>query len=166
MKDIKGFENLYAITSCGRVWSYPRTGTKGGWKIAQEQDGYWCVMLFKNGKGYKKWIHRLIAEAYIPNPNGFPQVGHSDDNSSHNWFNNLYWTNDLENNGRLKHRERVSASLKGNQRRAKPVLCITLNRRFESAKQAHNELGVDASGICKCCKGLQKSAGGYRWEYC
>ena len=67
MKDIKGYEGLYAITSCGKVWSYRR---KKFLKLRADQDGYLLVNLYNKGKPKGCLVHRLVAEAYIPNPEG------------------------------------------------------------------------------------------------
>lgn len=87
MRDIKGYEGLYGITSCGRVWSYRN---KKFLKPGNCQ-GYLRVVLCKKGEGQSFYVHRLVAEAYIPNPQGLPEVNHKDEVKSHNWINNLEW---------------------------------------------------------------------------
>ena len=86
MKDIKGYEGLYAITSCGKVRSYRR---KKFLCPNTSVDGYVRVGLHKNGKTKTIEIHRLVAEAYIPNPEGLPQVNHKNENPSDNNLENL-----------------------------------------------------------------------------
>ena len=73
MKDIKGYEGLYAVTSCGRVWSYRRNKFLAPATI---KSGYNYVNLYKDGKKKFCRVHRLVAEAYIPNPDNLPQVNH------------------------------------------------------------------------------------------
>lgn len=97
MKDIKGYEGLYAITMTGRVWSYktkrflkPFAGGSGC--------GYMLVKLYKDNQSKNFRLHRLVAETYIPNPDNQPQVGHIDDNPKNNCWDNLYWTNAKNNN--------------------------------------------------------------------
>lgn len=86
MKDIKNYEGLYAITSCGRVWSYRNQMFL---KPANAGKGYLKVGLSKNGFLEQCYVHRLVAEAYIPNPLGLPEVNHLDEIKSHNYVNNL-----------------------------------------------------------------------------
>ena len=88
MRDIKGYEGIYAITSCGRVWSY---STKRFRKPYVNNGGYLCIDLWKNNKRYHKTIHRLVAEAYIPNPDNLPTVDHIDFDKTNNSVNNLRW---------------------------------------------------------------------------
>lgn len=94
MKDIKGYENLYGITSCGRVWSYKR---KKFLKNQLDKDGYLCVDLYKNNKKKRFFIHRLVALSYIPNPNGYATVDHIDSNKEHNYISNLQWMTNEDN---------------------------------------------------------------------
>ena len=77
MKDIVGYEGEYAITRDGKVWSYKRNKFL---KCSDNGKGYYQINLYKNGKGKNYLIHRLVAEAYIPNPEGLPQVNHRDEN--------------------------------------------------------------------------------------
>ena len=82
MKDIRGYEGLYAITSCGKVWSYRR---KKFLKPGVIQGGYLNVVLTnKDGQQKNHRVHRLVAEAYIPNPEGKEQVNHKDENKYNN----------------------------------------------------------------------------------
>lgn len=86
MKDIIGYEGLYSITSCGKVWSYK---SKKFLKSCNNNKGYLFVRLCKNGKIENKKIHRLVAEAYLPNPNNYDTVDHIDFNTANNCVNNL-----------------------------------------------------------------------------
>lgn len=90
MKDIKGFEGQFAITSCGKVWSYKTNKFR---KTHLDKDGYERITLRNSvdGKDYGFGIHRLVAEAYIPNPEGKPTVNHNDEVKTHNWVGNLTW---------------------------------------------------------------------------
>ena len=94
MRKISGFENSYAVTEDGRVWSYktgawlkPRTGGKG----------YLVVSLCKDGKPQNYYIHRLVARAYVPNEHKAPNVNHKDGSKRNNAASNLEWCTQMEN---------------------------------------------------------------------
>ena len=156
MVDIKGYEGLYAITSCGKVWGYKR---KKFLKPTLTAQGRLRVGLYKDGKLTSYLIHRLVAEAYIPNHNGLPQVNHKDENPQHNWINNLEWCSGEYN---LSYGTRLERSVKGHK---KPIYCVELDKVFDSAADAARELGLDNSAIGKVCKGKKKTTGGYHFRY-
>ena len=155
MKDIENYEGLYAITRDGRVWSYRSN------KFLKPNlvGGYHQVILCKEGKGKTHYIHRLVAEAYIPNPDGLPQVNHKDEDKSNNCVENLEWCDIKYNINYGTRTERVA------KKRSKPVYCIELNKIFDGINQAARELGINHSSIIKCCKGKLKTTGGYHWRY-
>ena len=87
MKDIKGYENLYAITEDGRVYSYRSQRFLKNWL---DKDGYHLITLCKEAK-VKYKVHRLVAEAYIPNPENLPLVLHGEKGRDINTLDNLSW---------------------------------------------------------------------------
>lgn len=154
MKDIKGYEGHYAITEDGQVYSYK---SKKFLK-PNEARGYLKVKLSgPNRKDY--YIHRLVAEAYLPNPDGLPEVNHKDENKLNNCVDNLEWCS-REYNQTYGTRNQRSA-----RNRSIPVYCVELNKVFEGAQQAARELGLNPSHIGECCKGKAKRHGGYHWQY-
>ena len=86
MKDIKNYEGLYAITSCGKVWSYR---SKKFLKPGPAKNGYLQVGLIKDKETKRVLIHRLVAEAYLDNPNNYETVDHIDFDKTNNCLNNL-----------------------------------------------------------------------------
>lgn len=94
MKDIEGYEGLYAITSCGKIWSYR---SKKFLKPKVDKYGYYQVGLYK--EKVEKWytVHRLVAMTYIPNPLNLETVDHIDECKTHNYINNLQWMSRAEN---------------------------------------------------------------------
>ena len=88
MRDIPGYESLYAVTSCGKVWSYRR---KKFLKPSDNGLGYLQVKLSKDGKTKTYKVHRLVAEAFISNPLNLPQINHKDENRANNALLNLEW---------------------------------------------------------------------------
>ena len=97
MKDIKGYEGIYAITEDGQVWSYKRQIFIKPYK----QNGYLLVSLFKDGNSKNYRIYRLVAGAYLPNPNNYPEVHHINSIRTDNRIENLAWVN-KEDNLRLR----------------------------------------------------------------
>lgn len=113
MKDIKGFEGKYAITMSGRVWSYKSQKFLRP-QISRKKFGYLQVDLYnKNGEKVRCYVHRLVAETYIPNPDNQPQVGHIDENPFNNNWDNLYWTNPMNNCNYGHRNEKISKTMKG-----------------------------------------------------
>ena len=109
MKDIKGYEGLYAITSCGKVWSYQ---SKRFLLPYKNNKGYLFVKLSKGGIRKAYSIHRLVALNYIPNPENKEQVNHKDENKENNCINNLEWMTNYENCHYGTRNQRVSQTLK------------------------------------------------------
>lgn len=105
-KDIKGFEGLYQISNSGTVKSLPKTWVSGFGRVQTKQEtimkpsltkGYKHLLLYKEGKYYARYVHRLVAEAFVPNPLGLPQVNHKDGDKSNNNDWNLEWVTQSEN---------------------------------------------------------------------
>lgn len=94
MKDVKGYEGLYAVTSCGQVWSYRKQKFISQWSNGTP---YLLVTLHKNGVKKNKRVHVLTAEAYIPNPQNYPNVDHDNGNPHDNYVGNLKWADNTIN---------------------------------------------------------------------
>lgn len=156
MKDIENYEGRYAATEDGQIWSY-----KSNKFLKQSPDtkGYSIVTLYKDGTKKSHSVHRLIAETFLPNPNSLPEVNHLDENKTNNSVNNLQWTTRIENNNYGTRAQRAS------EHQGKPVLCIELNENFPNAAIASRELKIDRCGIGKCCRGEQKTCGGYHFKF-
>ena len=153
MKDVIGYEGLYAVTSCGKIWSYK---SKKFLKPTTETSGYLKVGLYKDGERKWYYIHRLVAEAYIPNPENLPQVNHKDENKANNCLQNLEWCDNKYNcNYGTKN-----DSLK------KPILQYDLEGNFIKEWPSATDVGKEARrNILHCLKGRQKTAYGYIWKY-
>ncbi len=122
--DIKGYEGLYAITSSGKVWSYPKihgTSSWPGFWLKQNEDGsgYLFVSLQSNKVTKQPKVHRLVADSFIPNPSGLPQVNHIDGNKLNNRIDNLEWITAADN---IRHSFRIGLSSQVGSKNAKAKL--------------------------------------------
>lgn len=152
MKDLKGYEGLYAVTSCGKIWSY----------ISQK----FLATYFANGYEYTTLkdnthikISRAVAEAYVPNPNSLQQVNHKDEIKEHNYVNNLEWSDSMYNANYGTRNERIRKA------HNKRIYCKELDRTFNSQKEAAAELGLDQGNISRVCRGKANTTGGYHFEF-
>lgn len=91
MKDIVGYEGLYAVTTEGLVWAYPNRLHKGKFLKPSLKKGYEFVCLCKGSSTKQFVVHRLVASAYLPNLFDLPQVNHKDSNKLNNHVSNLEW---------------------------------------------------------------------------
>lgn len=119
IRDIPSYEGLYAVTSSGRIWSYPkqigfRRG-KGSWrKLDLHKAGYLQVILQKDGKLENLLLHRIMALTWIPNPDNLPEINHKDGNKINNRILNLEWVTSRQNMHHstligLQHKNRASS---------------------------------------------------------
>lgn len=164
---IPGYEGLYMVSNLGRVF-----GLKSKCILKEEIDiwGYYRVTLWKNNK-YKHFkIARLVAMAFIPNPNNLPCVNHKDENKANNCVDNLEWcTQEYNNNyGTRVTRAAKKKSIKVAQYTSD--FPCELIKVWNSATEASRELrkqGVKVydSNINRCCNGQRKTAGGFGWGY-
>ena len=156
-KDVPGYEGLYLITSCGKVWSYR---SKKFLKPYNDGFGYWKVELCKGGVRKQIKVSRLVLMTYNP-VEGMENLdaNHIDENKDHNWLSNLNWMTHKENINYGTRNERVA---KANSR---PVRCVETGEVFESQVSAAAAMGfASSSGIANCLNGRAKTAGGYHWE--
>ena len=101
-RDIEGYEGLYQISNLGRVKSFPNCKRKTTRILKPGNNctgrGYLFIFLFKNKQKKRFYVHRLVAQAFIPNPNNLPMINHKDENPLNNNLNNLEWC-DYKYNG-------------------------------------------------------------------
>ena len=156
IKDIKGYEGLYAVSSCGKVWSY--TNNIFLTPRHQRKTGYDRVHLVKDGKIREFLVHRLVAEAFIPNPENKPQVNHLDENKTNNHVENLEWATRQENINYGTHNIRAA---KANSR---AVQCVETGLIYESGVAASRTLAIVPSSISTALKYPHRTAGGFHWR--
>ena len=172
-KPVKDYEGLYEVSDLGRVRSLDRIVIQDcKWgsecnhiyngKILKPRyhNGYVNVRLNKNGKPKTRNIHRIVAEAFIPNPENKKTINHKDGNKSNNKVDNLEWATDSE--------QQLHAYKMGLKKgRKKKIIQYDIEGNFikewESIKEAQRKLKI--SNIYKCCNGSTKTCGGYVWKY-
>lgn len=153
---IEGFEN-YEVSNLGIVRRVEYV------KQREDFNGYPIVSLYKDGKVKTLKVHRLVAQAFIQNPNNLPQVNHIDEVKTHNNVTNLEWCSQQYNNSWGTRLDRIAA------KHCKPIQQLSINgtliEEFDSTYDAQAKLGIHNSNICACLKGRRKVAGGYLWRY-
>lgn len=157
---VVGFEGLYEVSNHGRVLSLcaGRWRTKMMRKPVPDKDGYATVNLKKDGRYKCAKIHRLVAEAFIPNPDKLPAVNHRDENKTNNLVNNLEWCDIKYNNN---YGSKPSKSFK------KVIMFDDAGnevQRFNSVNSAARHLGVKPSTISGALHGRRSKAAGYKWQ--
>jgi hypothetical protein len=175
-KEIKGLEGFYEISNLGRVKSISRVVKssiqKNGFRITKEKikpsqnngNGYLQLYVQINNKRKIYYTHRLVALAFIPNPNNKPEVNHINGDKSDNRVENLEWCTRKEN---INHA--FDLGLMKNRKTGKRVKVLQILEDnivlWDSISDASNSLKIDSSSISKVCKNINKQAGGFKWRY-
>lgn len=154
-KDIPGYEGRYQISNLGRMRSIRVRILK-----PYNSDGYQIGTIREGDKQIRHGIHRFVAEAFLPNPEGKEQVNHINGNRADNRVENLEWATCQENN---LHRCRVLNG--GGGRPEKPVICTTTGEWFPSITAAADATGAPLTKILLCCQGKRKHTKGLAWCY-
>ena len=169
---IEGFPD-YQITSHGRVFSL-KYGKMRELKQCKDKDGYAYLNLYEENKAYLMKVHRLVAQAFIPNPENKTDVNHIDENKTNNHVSNLEWMTHKENCNHGTRNERMSKTLSDGRKKgtnnpmAKSVIGFKIdgcNIKYYKYITESEKDGFIPTAICYCCKGKRKSHGGYIWYY-
>lgn len=170
---IKDFPNYY-ITDTGDVYSRDLHGYSGRIKKLKPEykRGYTSVTLCYNGKHIHKQIHRLVAEAFLSNPENKPQVNHKNGIRDDNCVENLEFVTRSENirhSFDVLHRKPTWLGKTGKEYpNSKIVLQIKDNKviaEFYGTKDAYRKTHISYGSISECCNGKRNHAGGFNWEY-
>lgn len=155
-RDIEDYEGKYQVSNMGRIKSLKygkerilRTGTI-------DKYGHQGVNLCKNGVAANKCLHRLVAEAFLPNPENKPCVDHIDTNPRNNCVENLRWCNAKENS---------QNPLTIEHNKQKSIYCFENATAYESTMEAARQLNVNPGNVSMCCKGKRNHTGGYHFCY-
>jgi hypothetical protein len=162
-KDIPNYEGLYQASNLGNIKSlnYNHTKKEKILKTRLDTRGYEIIELRNKGKRGFHRVHRLVAQAFIPNPDNYPQINHKDENKLNNCVDNLEWCDNDYNAHYGTHYNRIKEKL------YKPVCQYNLNgvfiKSFNSLSEAQKAIGT--THISDVCRGKRKTAGGYIWRY-
>ncbi len=168
-KPIEGYSN-YMISDEGKIRNVNRTSRHS----VREKGGYFVTDLYKNGKRKTARVHRLVAEAFIPNPENKPEVNHLNGNKKDNRVLNLEWTTKQENmrhaaaNGLTSHVPSYGMLGKKNPnggRKGKPFRIVETGEVFNTLAECEKIINGNDTCIQDCLKGRQKTHLGYHFEY-
>ena len=155
-KQVKGYNGKYEVDEQGQIRN-AQTGAK--LKATPSSLGYLRITLQHNGRQTKRYVHRLVAEAFIPNPQNLPEVNHKDEDKANNRLENLEWCTHQYNStyGKLsdfRYNSRIPVAQKLNGETI---------AKFKSGIDASRATGTNPNSISRVCRGKQKTAGGYEW---
>lgn len=173
-KDIKGYEGLYQVSNLGNVKSIEKLDSLG--RLRKERilkpymspEGYLRLTLSKKDKQKKHLVHRLVAQAFLENPDNLSEVNHKNEDKSDNRVENLEFC-DRRYNVNYGTGIQRKAEKQINGKCSKTVYQYTLNgefvKEFPSTMEVERQLGYFQTNIGKCCLGKRKTAYGYKWSY-
>lgn len=176
-RDIPGFEGLYQVSNHGRVkrlkhWKNQRCLRNDKHCVYRELPekimclrrtggggSYWGLSLAKDRKIHNRLVHRLVAQAFIPNPDNLPEINHKDCNGLNNHVENLEWCDRKYN---INYADRTIKAAKACE---KKVICIETGKIYDSLTSAAAENGLLKSRISNVCHGKRKTTGGFHWSF-
>ena len=178
-KDIVGYENEYQINQFGEIRTLKDSPKLKKYDVLKPQiskrNGYVYQMLYKNGKEKLLRVHRLVAMAFLPNPNNLPQVNHKDGNKQNNSVDNLEWCEQSDNmkhaykNGlQIPSENQRKAIINTNKLKQKKVCQIKdgeVINTFSGISEASRQTKISISCISRCCNLKRKSTNGYEWRF-
>ena len=166
---IKGYEGLYQVSNLGNIKSLSKIDGNGVYRKERllkpilNSHGYYVVMLYKNNKGVQKLVHRLVANAFIPNPNNLPHINHKDEIKTNNHADNLEWC-DIAYNNRYGNRSKKVVKALG-----QPVISISLLDNcisfYPSIAIATKKAHINDRDIQNVLKGRKRQHKGVVWRY-
>lgn len=164
-KSVKGFEGLYEVSNYGRVKSlnYHRTGEAQILKPGRTNGGYMNVVLTKDKIRYSKRVHRLVADAFLPNPNNYTELNHKDENPANNRLYNLEWCSREYNINYGSRNKKVSEKM------SKKIIQYTMDgeivKVWKSQKEVEKTLGWSQGTISLAVNKKIPSFHGFLWEF-
>lgn len=160
-KDVEGWEDRYMISNTGKVYSKLNNLIK---KTAYTNDGHEVIILSRDGKQFGTFVHRLVAKAFIPNPNNFPLINHKDENPANNNVDNLEWCNYSYNN--TYNDKHIKIGKKIGQVIYQYDSDGNLMFEYYSGKEAARQIGAKSDcNISDCCNGKLFTTHGYVFSH-
>lgn len=158
-REVKEYSN-YEVNQLGEIRHKKRQKIL---KPRSNNGGYQYVNFKINGKNTNFAVHRIVANAFIPNPNGYTEVNHKDYNKKNNCVDNLEWVSSSQNkqHSYLKQENKKSRGKAVNQYTKEGIFLKT----FDSVSDAAKELGCCVAAISNCCLGRTKTSQGFRWSF-
>lgn len=164
-KPVDGYIGLYEVSSLGRVKSFHKNanGHIRVTVVKMNRGGYIQTILYNHGTSKTVTVHRLVANAFIPNPDNKPQVNHKNGIRNDNRVENLEWCTESEN-------QRHSYAELGRKRPETagypkiPIVCVETGVRYESSYHAARKTGIAQATINKASNNTNRSAGGFHWS--
>ena len=173
-KKVDGYPN-YEVSNLGNVRSlnYHREGESKILKTSLNNKGYLYITLCKEGKTKRYFVHRLVAQAFLDNPNNLPQVNHKDEDKTNNHVSNIEYCDakyNMNYGTRIDRQKQNTINKQGKEcNYSKPINQYSKDnvfiKRWDCASDVKRELGFSNSNICLCLRGKRKSCGGYIWKY-
>ena len=169
-KPVKGYEGRYEVSNMGRVRSFAQDTKEGKVKYGNlNKNGYLTYLLY-DGNGNKTWqpVHRLVAGAFIDNPNNYPQVNHKDENKTNNCVDNLEWCTNEYNLSYGTARQRAALANMCCETTSVKVYSVDCDGNIEyydSIGEAERQTGLCHSNIVRTLKGRSHTCGGRKWYY-
>ena len=172
-KPIKGYSGLYSVDTDGNVYSSQRIIKRKNGVILTikariltphiKKNGYAIVSLHNRGKQVTEFVHRIVAQTFIENPYGYPQVNHKNEDKADNRAENLEWCTPRYNSNYGTHCKKISDSL------SKRIICYGeegIIKRYKSGTDAARDLGVSLAAISRAAKkGFPATCRGYYWRF-
>ena len=175
-KDVIGYEGIYQVSNFGNVRSlnWRNTGKIKNLSIRINNDGYCLVNLSGDSKCKSKTVHRLVATAFLKNPNNYLEINHIDENKLNNCVSNLEWCTHKENVRKFIGNHPDCAKFRKSSQKYQKRLNLKVNqyhsdgtfiKTWDNSRTIFLETGMSDWSISKCCRGKQKTAYGYIWQY-
>ena len=156
VRDVVGYEGLFKVSRTGVIYN-----ARTGFEVMQnpQNGGYLMVNIRGKGKPRLITVHRIVAMAFLDNPENFPCINHKDENRQNNNADNLEWCTHKYN------ANYGTCQIKHGMRTGKAVMCIETGKIYYSIGDASRKTGINENGISRCANGMYENSGGLHWKF-